>query len=1031
VTLDRLEWTQDGQVLSCSSMNGEVHNFLASLPIINDSFETRLVYLTSLLELSVLDVLTDETSKIMIETEPAFVALGSMHVAVGMNNQAWFYRVDPVNGTIRVNQRDYLGTVEEVKLNDRYAAVLSEGRVQVHVIESGEDPGEEEDLLFPDKGHSNDISCVGLTQSFLMFGTKRGSIHYFYLEDKTLVNEYRHEDGDIRSLHPNVAGTRMLFVDGRFAVNLFNPVNDQVLPVPKFTGSLEAALWDGADPNVFVLADARQFYVYVYAPVSISGPLINFVGTTPRPHGFSPVLLYNGVVTCQLKSGSLERLPLGTHSALQGQDRGILDKMKRRFNQHLALLHLKDAWELALQLRSQDVWQAFTETALTFMELDIAIRAYRYCGNAGMVISLQKIAQVEDKNLLAGHVCVLLEQDYSTAQELFLKSSRPIAALEMRKDLKHWDHALKLARQLDPEQLSEISREYAQLLEMRGEYEQALGCYEKALTQEGRDPRSDLLCQAGIARTTLHLGDIRRGRQLALDSDNLQLCRECAGILEGMNQLQDAAELYERGGQYEKAASIYIQTKSFSLAQPLMAKISTPKLHVQYARAKEAEGRFEEAAQAFEIAKDLDNVVRLQLMHLNNPQRAFAIVRKARSAEGASLVSKFCISSGDYPAAIEFLLMARRAEEAFELAQSHDEMDTYVRICGDSGTPDEYMKLAKYYENKGSFAKAGELYEKCDQFQQALKLYLRCGATEIDHAINVVGRANNDMLTNQLVDFLMGETDGIQKDHNYLFRLHMALHQYEQAAHTAVLIARQEQEMGNYKLAHTQLFDTYKELELQNKKPPAELTRQLMLLHSYILVKTLVKLGDHVAAAYMLIRVAKNISKFPRHVVPILTSTVIECQRAGFKKTAFEYASMLMRPEYRTQINAQYKRKIENIVRKPDKNDEEEPMSECPFCNHLGPETDIECTNCKNVIPYCIATGRRMVLADWAQCPSCRFSCRASVFVKIIAADKLCPMCNQPIVLSAITKISDPIAKLKAQMAETEASSKKEEESES
>ena len=35
-------------------------------------------------------------------------------------------------------------------------------------------------------------------------------------------------------------------------------------------------------------------------------------------------------------------------------------------------------------------------------------------------------------------------------------------------------------------------------------------------------------------------------------------------------------------------------------------------------------------------------------------------------------------------------------------------------------------------------------------------------------------------------------------------------------------------------------------------------------------------------------------------MVPILTSTVIECHRAGLKKTSFEYASMLMRPEYRS-----------------------------------------------------------------------------------------------------------------------------------
>ena len=50
--------------------------------------------------------------------------------------------------------------------------------------------------------------------------------------------------------------------------------------------------------------------------------------------------------------------------------------------------------------------------------------------------------------------------------------------------------------------------------------------------------------------------------------------------------------------------------------------------------------------------------------------------------------------------------------------------------------------------------------------------------------------------------------------------------------------------------------------------------------------------------------------------MPILTSTVIECQRAGLKQSAFEFASMLMRPEHRSEVNPKFKRKIEAIVRK-------------------------------------------------------------------------------------------------------------------
>lgn len=53
------------------------------------------------------------------------------------------------------------------------------------------------------------------------------------------------------------------------------------------------------------------------------------------------------------------------------------------------------------------------------------------------------------------------------------------------------------------------------------------------------------------------------------------------------------------------------------------------------------------------------------------------------------------------------------------------------------------------------------------------------------------------------------------------------------------------QEMGNYKMAHQQLLGFCKVLQAQKRCVPLELSKQLMLLHSYILVKTLIRLGDH------------------------------------------------------------------------------------------------------------------------------------------------------------------------------------------
>merc|ERR1712113_794208 len=130
------------------------------------------------------------------------------------------------------------------------------------------------------------------------------------------------------------------------------------------------------------------------------------------------------------------------------------------------------------------------------------------------------------------------------------------------------------------------------------------------------------------------------------------------------------------------------------------------------------------------------------------------------------------------------------------------------------------------------------------------------------------------------------------------------------------------------------------------------------------IVKRLVKSGDHHTAALMLLRVARNIQQFPAHVVPILTSVVIECQRAKMSQEAYTYACTLMRPEYRPQVTEQYKKKIENIVRKQPAEDQkgtEENMTPCMYCNCKLADSSLDCPNCRNISPFCIVTGLRML----------------------------------------------------------------------
>lgn len=54
---------------------------------------------------------------------------------------------------------------------------------------------------------------------------------------------------------------------------------------------------------------------------------------------------------------------------------------------------------------------------------------------------------------------------------------------------------------------------------------------------------------------------------------------------------------------------------------------------------------------------------------------------------------------------------------------------------------------------------------------------------------------------------------------------------------------------------------------------------------------------------------------------------------------------------YRSAISMAYKRKIENIVRKPEKTEEEESLAPCPTCSLEIPETQLDCPACCCTIP--------------------------------------------------------------------------------
>ncbi|XP_070553702.1 WD repeat-containing protein 19-like isoform X2 [Ptychodera flava] len=1015
--LGKLEWTDDGQLLAIGTQRGSLHTYLTKLPVLGDAYGTRIAYLTSLLEVTVVNHVEQEQSvTIGIEVEPTFVALGPFHMAAGMNNRAWFYILGD-KGPERMKDREYLGTINSMALNADYAAVFFENKVQLHLIEGeGGDGGtseERETRLFPDSDIDLRITCCALTSDFLIYGTDAGGLHYFFIEDWQFVNEFRHVVG-IRKVYPDMTGTRMVFIDDKSDGYVYNPVNDATLDIPNFSPTVKGILWENwpLDRGIFVAFDDDKVYTYVYCKETVGGPKVMLAGTTKLPYAQHPIMLHNGEVTCQTQSGKTTTLMLSTHNFHEKPSELPQSELRSALQQCLVLKRFKEAWVLCHFLNSKEGWLDLAKAAVQHLEIDFAIRVYRNIGEAGLVQSLQKIRGTEDQNLLAGYLAMFMD-DFSLAQDLFLASSHPMAALEMRRDLLHWDQALQLAKALAADQIPYISKEYAQQLEFTGDYGNALTHYEKGVTRDENQREHDEACAAGIARMSIRMGDIRRGVNMAMKMPNRMLKKECASILESMKQFSESAMLFEKGGYYDKAASVYIRSKNWTKVGELLPQVTSPKIHAQYAKAKEADGRYKEAALAYENAKDYDNVIRIQLDHLNNPEEAVKIVRETQSIEGAKMVARFFQKLNDYGSAIQFLVMSKCNDEAFQMAQQHGQMEVYADIIGADATPEDYQSIALYFENEKNHYLAGKFFLLCGQHTRALKHFLKCPVTNddsqaIEMAIETVGQANDDVLTHQLIDYLMGETDNIPKDAKYLFRLYMALRQYREAARTAIIIAREEQNAGNYRNAHDVLFSMYTELKSHKIKIPAEMANNLMILHSYILVKIHVKRGDHLKGARMLIRVANNISKFPSHVVPILTSTVIECHRSGLRNSSFSYAAMLMRPEYRNKIDLKYKKKIEAIVRKPDKTEEEEPNSPCPYCQFQLPETELVCPGCKNNIPYCVSTGRHMVRDDFTACPRCDFPALYSEFKNLLETEDNCPMCSERVSADHLKKIDDP-----------------------
>jgi WD repeat-containing protein 19 len=135
------------------------------------------------------------------------------------------------------------------------------------------------------------------------------------------------------------------------------------------------------------------------------------------------------------------------------------------------------AWAAAKHANKTQTWQAVGRFALKHLDINTAVTALRKAHDAGMVMALEQAALLEDRHQIAGEVLALVDGNFDAAQQMFLRGSSHVAALQMRKDLKHWGAALRLAEEVEPTSIADVMSQHAAALELKGHAAAALAAF--------------------------------------------------------------------------------------------------------------------------------------------------------------------------------------------------------------------------------------------------------------------------------------------------------------------------------------------------------------------------------------------------------------------------------------------------------------------------------------------------------------------------------------------------------------------------
>ena len=346
-----------------------------------------------------------------------------------------------------------------------------------------------------------------MTEDYLIYSDSNSRVKIFSIEDNcSCIGDYKF-DHIIKKIYPNEIGTKYICIDELGKVFVYSPVNETVLQLyDNLPNDFNRALWDRVDPNVFVGINKSNNIVYSFNLIlnSLNGPYIRTLkelyyledleeekiknakpSTTNVDAGFYPFLLENGLLSVFNRAEKETKdITLNSHYWLFNwkKEGDSQEGHKKYFVQNYLLEKYKSCLEACKYLNEDEqilYYEKLGKEALNNLDIELAAEAFRYAKTISLVLTVEELRKETEKKVILGHIAAILGNE-NLAVELFVGSSQPEKALDLRMDLQDWDEALKLAKEYNKNKEPFISQKLAYQYETQNNIQEAMSLYENS-----------------------------------------------------------------------------------------------------------------------------------------------------------------------------------------------------------------------------------------------------------------------------------------------------------------------------------------------------------------------------------------------------------------------------------------------------------------------------------------------------------------------------------------------------------------------